>query len=100
MSLAWCKQPDIGLPKPDMVCFLDVSEGVAMKRAGFGEERYEVNDFQRKVRGIYSELSDPTWVIVPADGTKEEVEKEVYKAVAEVLEREDKQGLGKLWVSE
>ena len=59
-----------------------------------------MNDFKRKVRGIYSELSGPTWVIVPADGTKEEVETEVYKAVAEVLEREDKQGLGKLWVSE
>ena len=49
LSISWCKQPDVGLPKPDLVCFLDVSEEVAMKRADFGGERYELTDFQRKV---------------------------------------------------
>ena len=49
LSIGWCKQPDVGLPKPDLVCFLDVSEEVAMKRADFGGERYELTDFQRKV---------------------------------------------------
>ena len=49
LSISWCKQPDVGLPKPDLVCFLDVSEKVAMKRADFGGERYELTDFQRKV---------------------------------------------------
>ena len=49
MSISWCKQPDVGLPKPDLVCFLDVSEEVVMKRADFGGERYELTDFQRKV---------------------------------------------------
>ena len=39
----------MGLPKPDLVCFLDVSEKVAMKRADFGGERFELTDFQRKV---------------------------------------------------
>ena len=49
LSISWCKQPDVGLPKPDLVCFLDVSEEVAMKRADFGGERFELTDFQRKV---------------------------------------------------
>ena len=33
LSIDWCKQPDVGLPAPDLVCFLDVSEEVAIKRA-------------------------------------------------------------------
>ena len=75
--MEWCKQPDIGLPNPDMVCFLDVSEEVAIKRTGFGGEKYELTDFQRKVRQNYTKLSEPSWATVSADGTKEEVEKEL-----------------------
>ena len=30
LSIDWCKQPDVGLPAPDLVCFLDVSEEVAV----------------------------------------------------------------------
>jgi len=64
LSLAWCKQPDVGLPRPDLVVFLDVSEEVARQRGGFGEERYEVAEFQRRVRSNYRELEDPSWVQV------------------------------------
>ena len=39
MSFEWCKQPERGLPKPDLVCFLDVSPEEAAKRGGFGNER-------------------------------------------------------------
>ncbi len=48
LSLEWCKQPDRGLPRPDLVCFLDVSPEEARKRGGFGEERYENEEFQVK----------------------------------------------------
>merc|ERR1712179_584642 len=89
LSLDWCKQPDIGLPRPDLVCFLDVTEEVAMKRADFGGERYELTDFQRKVRENYTRLRDPSWVTVSADGTMEEVGKEVNKI--------EKGELRKLW---
>ena len=98
MSLDWCKQPDIGLPKPDLVCFLDVTEEVAMQRADFGGERYELTDFQRKVRENYTRLSDPSWVTVSADGTMEEVEKELYNIVGKEVNRIEKGDLGKLWV--
>ena len=46
LTLEWCKQPDRGLPKPDLVCFLDVSPEEAEKRGGYGKERYEQADFQ------------------------------------------------------
>ena len=67
LSIDWCKQPDVGLPAPDLVCFLDVSEEVAVKRADFGGERYEVTDLQRRVRANYDLLRDQTWVTVSAD---------------------------------
>jgi len=96
LSINWCKQPDVGLPKPDLVCFLDVSEEVAMKRADFGGERYEMTEFQRKVRMNYDKLRDPSWVTVSADGTLDEVQEELYKVVTQEVERE-KDELGKLW---
>jgi dTMP kinase len=70
LSLEWCKQPDRGLPRPDLVCFLDVSSEEASKRGGFGEERYEKQDFQEKVRKNYNELmlQDNTWKVVNTDG--------------------------------
>jgi dTMP kinase len=49
MNFAWCKGPDVGLPKPDLVCFLNVSEEAALARADFGGERYEKKEFQNKV---------------------------------------------------
>ena len=99
LSINWCKQPDVGLPKPDLVCFLDVSEEVAIKRADFGGERYEMTDFQRKVRDNYEKLRDDSWVTVSADGTLDEVQEELFKIVTEEVEK-DKDEVGKLWVDD
>ena len=99
LSIEWCKQPDVGLPQPDLVCFLDVSEEVAQQRADFGGERYEVTDFQRRVRANYDKLRDNTWVTVSADGTLEEVGEELFQVVSREVTR-DKTELGRLWVEE
>ena len=88
----------MGLPRPDLVCFLDVSEEVAQQRADFGGERYEVTDFQRKVRENYDKLRDDTWVSISADGSMEEVGENLYKVVEQEVVR-DKTELGKLWVA-
>ena len=97
LTIDWCKQPDVGLPRPDLVCFLDVSEEVAHQRADFGGERYEVTDFQRRVRDNYERLRDDTWVTVSADGSLEEVGEKVYQVVDTAILKE-KTELGKLWV--
>lgn len=99
LTIDWCKQPDVGLPRPDLVCFLDVSEEVAQQRADFGGERYEVTDFQRRVRANYDKLRDNTWVTVSADGTLEEVGEELFQVVSREVTR-DKTELGRLWVEE
>lgn len=40
LDLEWCKQPDVGLVKPDLVLFFDLTEEQAKERGDFGKERY------------------------------------------------------------
>jgi hypothetical protein len=65
LSIDWCKAPDRGLPKPDLVLFLDVSAEVAKTRGGYGEERYEKEEFQARVRKAFETLragdADTNW---------------------------------------
>lgn len=63
LPLDWCKAPDSGLPKPDLVVFIDVPAEGSATRGGFGEERYEKLDFQTKVRGCFDALMDETWIV-------------------------------------
>lgn len=63
LDLAWCKAPDHGLPRPDLVIFLDVPDEGAACRDGYGQERYEQVDFQLKVRTAYEQLQDDTWIV-------------------------------------
>ncbi|KAF1996475.1 P-loop containing nucleoside triphosphate hydrolase protein, partial [Amniculicola lignicola CBS 123094] len=39
LSLPWARHPDVGLPRPDLVLFLDISAEEAAKRGGYGEEK-------------------------------------------------------------
>jgi len=96
LELDWCKQPDVGLPCPDLVCFLDVSEEVAKARSDFGEERYEKTEFQAKVRDNYDLLSDSTWKLIDADQTMDNVHEAIYKIIEEEISR-PKGVVGKLW---
>ncbi|XP_045906111.1 thymidylate kinase isoform X2 [Micropterus dolomieu] len=59
--LDWCKNPDVGLPKPDLVMFLQLSPAEAALRGQFGEERYETSVFQRAVQQQFEQLmKDPS----------------------------------------
>lgn len=40
MDLEWCKAPEAGLLKPDMVLLLTMTAEAISKRGGFGDERY------------------------------------------------------------
>lgn len=97
MDFSWCKGPDVGLPRPDLVCFLNVSEEAAIARADFGGERYEKTEFQNRVRSNYERLRDSSWVTVEADGTMDEVHDHLYKLVRAEIEQQHGD-LGQLWV--
>ncbi|KAI1458857.1 thymidylate kinase-domain-containing protein [Annulohypoxylon moriforme] len=57
LSLSWAKAPEVGLPRPDMVLFLDLDEEVARERGGWGGEVYEKGEIQRRVRDLFWGLS-------------------------------------------
>lgn len=63
-DIEWCRSPDRGLPAPDTVLYLQLSIEDAMKRGGFGQERYEKVEAQTVVKQIYEEkLRDETWQV-------------------------------------
>jgi dTMP kinase len=47
----------VGLPRPDLVLFLDLEEAVARERGGWGGEVYEKGEMQRRVRELFWGLS-------------------------------------------
>lgn len=63
MTIDWCRQPETGLPAPDVVLFLDLSEKKVAERRQFGEERYEVPEFQKRVLKVYEKLKDDKWQV-------------------------------------
>jgi len=63
-TIDWCKQSDVGLPQPDLVLFLTLPSEEAVKRGGFGEERYEQTEFQKRVAVNYEVLNkDDNWKV-------------------------------------
>jgi len=56
LSLDWAKAPDVGLPRPDAVVFLDLEPEEAEKRGGYGDEKYEKKEMQRRVRELFLDL--------------------------------------------
>lgn len=57
LPLSWAKAPEAGLPRPDLVLFLDLDEAVARERGGWGGEVYEKGEMQRRVRELFWGLS-------------------------------------------
>ena len=56
MSLEWCRKPEVGLPRPDLCIFLDISADDAAKRGGYGPEKYERKDMQDRVRELFETM--------------------------------------------
>lgn len=56
LDFEWCKQCDIGLPKADLVCFMDTKSTCIDSRESFGEERYENMQFQSIVYNNFKKL--------------------------------------------
>lgn len=100
MSLEWCKKSDVGLPRPDLVLFLDLSHEEAQRRAQFGEERYEKEEFQKKVYTNYQLLKDETWKMIDANKTIEELQKVLVEEVVKTIGAVKGNTVEKLWVDQ
>ncbi|KAF8816886.1 thymidylate kinase [Phlegmacium glaucopus] len=104
LSFEWCKSPDIGLPAPDLVIFLDITPEKAKERGGYGEERYEKEEMQKRVREIFhrieSEMVDEVgtrWVTIDAGGDRDAVAKDVWTLVETLLTKGVEGPVHKLW---
>ena len=91
LSLKWARDPEIGLPRPDICLFLDIAPDAAAKRGGFGGEKYETSVMQKRVRELFYELmgtSDGLDIqIVEAARSVEEVEQDIVGRVKHMMEQ-------------
>ncbi|RSM05668.1 hypothetical protein CEP52_006159 [Fusarium oligoseptatum] len=117
LTLPWARAPERGLPRPDLVLFLDLTEEQARSRGGWGGEVYERSEMQRRVRELFWGLSmggrDVTaqglgldegegWkqeeedlVVVDAGGSVEEVAEEVWRKVKGRVEQVERGEVGR-----
>ncbi|KAF9737058.1 hypothetical protein PMIN06_011895 [Paraphaeosphaeria minitans] len=92
LSLAWSRHPEVGLPRPDLVLFLDISADDAAKRGGYGTEKYEKKEMQDRVRELFGVMMQSQekddFARINAGASVEEVQQriraEVDKAIARV----------------
>ena len=97
----WCKQCDKGLPKPDLICFMDTKLLEMDNRESFGKERYEVVEFQRVVYKNFEKLlnlskPDEDCLILNAKDSIENIHSKVIKFVEEKFKQNLSQ-LDLLW---
>ncbi|KAL9322224.1 hypothetical protein ACSQ67_010277 [Phaseolus vulgaris] len=99
LDIEWCKvkdflyffighkksSPEIGLLAPDVVVYLDISPEKAAERGGYGGERYEKLEFQKKVADFYKVLHDVSWKVVDACQPMEDVEKQLQGIVLDCV---------------
>lgn len=102
LSLNWATQPEIGLPKPDGIVFLDLEPWQAEQRGGYGEEKYEKKEFQQRVRESYLRLmgnlsetaSGKTAKVINAGGSMDDVEERIWKKVLPWVEKAESGSYG------
>ena len=95
-------QPEVGLPAPDGVIYLDLTIEQAMTRGAFGEERYEKEGMQRKVRDNFFALmkgtgaGDTTWHVLDASKSMDEVTADVQEVAARIIKAAQERPIGAL----
>jgi len=89
MGFDWCSTSEGGLPKPDLVLFLELAVEDAQKRGDFGGERYEKVEFQQRVKSKFERIiadekarnAYTEWSIVDAKRDKETIHAQIAAIV-------------------
>lgn len=93
LSLQWARHPEVGLPRPDVCLFLNISAQDAAKRGGFGGERYESTKMQHRVRELFAEFQHSPekddFVTINAGKSMAEVADAVLDDVLAIFNRVD-----------
>lgn len=92
LSLSWARSPDVGLPRPDRVIFLDIDAKEAEARGGYGEEIYEKRSMQERVRELFLSLllkgeeESTDMVVVDAGQSVEQVAHAIMKETSDIVQ--------------
>lgn len=98
LDFEWCKMPEKGLLKPDVVLYLTLTAGSMARRSGYGDERYDIPEFQQKVMNMFLKMEEkPVWQIVDADKTETDLSDELLACVTERLRGIDHKAISTLW---
>lgn len=97
MDFAWCKQPDEGLPRPDLVFLLTLSPEAIANRPGYGNERYEQPETQKRVAEMFTKLKNDSWIVVDADDTVDNVHDNLLDDILTTIDKVKDKPLLKLW---
>ncbi|CAG5159823.1 uncharacterized protein ALTATR162_LOCUS5681 [Alternaria atra] len=91
MSLEWCRKPEVGLPRPDLCLFLDISAEDAAKRGGYGTEKYEKKEMQDRVRELFETMMQKKegedFVRIDAGESMKDVAAKIRQEVDRCIER-------------
>lgn len=96
-SIDWCRGPERGLPLPDLIIFLTLPQEEAAGRENFGEERYEVDSFQKRVMQNFEQLIEPSWKVLNAARSIEAIQKDIEEIVMSCMSEKRGHVIGKLW---
>ncbi|KAM4549289.1 thymidylate kinase [Odontesthes bonariensis] len=98
--LDWCMKPDVGLPKPDLVMFLQLSPAEAALRGQFGDERYETKVFQKAVQERFEQLMKDVsvnWQVIDAAQNVEDVHSNITTHSFTAINAAQDAQIGELW---
>ncbi|VDK76508.1 unnamed protein product [Onchocerca ochengi] len=96
ITIEWAKLADMGELRPDCVIYFNLSFEEVQKRSGFGDERFDLSSFQRKVSDIMGKLAAEDrdlWKIVDASLPIEQISENIWKIVAPVLDNVSRKSL-------
>lgn len=100
MDYEWCKNPEKGLIKPDLLLYLTAPIDVLSKRSNFGSEIYEKVEFQNKVAGAIKKLCEEEKSYcqeINANSSQEEISQILLEKAINIVKAIKGQPLKKLW---
>ena len=87
LNPSWLEKLDEGLPKPDLVIVLDVSQSISFNRKKSNRDEFEKNkQFSQKISKTYRSIAKKKhWKIVNASQPRQDVHLEIMKLFSKKL---------------
>jgi dTMP kinase len=84
LDSAWLNDIQRLLPEPDLTVYIDIASGTAARRKAHDRDRYERDlGLLDRVRASYQrQASQPNWVRIDGERTKEEIAGEIFTVVS------------------